>query len=223
MYRTDLKVGQLSELARTSYEQPSRQLTVRRGKRTETKVLDAETATALEDWIAERRRIGIDTPPMFCSLLNKETRGGTLTTHNIRQILKIRKKRARLDRRVNPEAVRKSGRLYVGVPGSISAFELHPAIAQAAARLITDGHYDSAVQKGAIALLGVLREWSGLRKLDGDDLVGAALGGNNPPIVLADLSTREGRNSRPGGRRLRAVVWPRSATPLPTVKSSTRA
>jgi uncharacterized protein (TIGR02391 family) len=199
MYRASLKVGQISALLRTGYKQPSRQLTVPRGKRPpEVMALDAETAAALDHWIEERRRLSIRSAPMFCPLLHEETRGRQLRTSNIRHILHGRVARAGLDRRVNPEAVRQSGLKYLGEPGSISAYEFHPDIARAAAQLVADGHYDSAVRAGAIALRDVLRDRSGLHHLDGLDLASSALGGDEPPIVLADMETREGRNEQLG-------------------------
>lgn len=82
-------------------------------------------------------------------------------------------------------------------PTSLDASELHHAVASRAEQLIGDGHFDSAVREGAIALAELLRERSGF-SLDGADLAGAALAGKEPKIVLADLSTREGRGEQDG-------------------------
>lgn len=82
-------------------------------------------------------------------------------------------------------------------PTALDVSELHPTIAARAKELIRGSHYDSTVREGAIALGELLRERSGL-SLDGADLAGATLGGKEPKIVLADLSTREGRGEQDG-------------------------
>ena len=76
--------------------------------------------------------------------------------------------------------------------------ELHPTIAKAAAGLLAAEAYDSAVREAALAFRDLLREHSGRHDLDGVDLAGAALGGSQPPIVLADLQTPDGRNEQKG-------------------------
>lgn len=75
--------------------------------------------------------------------------------------------------------------------------ELHPAIAKAAELLAAEA-YDSAVREAALAFRDLLREHSGRHDLDGIDLAGAALGGPQPPIVLADLQTPDGRSEQKG-------------------------
>lgn len=85
---------------------------------------------------------------------------------------------------------------------SLSVDELYGPIAQAAGELMAVGHFDSAVRAAALAFRDLLRERSGRHDLDGVDLAGAALGGKNPPIGVADLSAPEGRNEQDGWRML---------------------
>lgn len=85
-------------------------------------------------------------------------------------------------------------------PG-VTVEELHPRVSTVSARLLEGRHFDQAVHAGALALRDVLREASGL-SLDGTDLAGAALGGDTPPIVVADLTTAAGRGEQAGMRML---------------------
>jgi uncharacterized protein (TIGR02391 family) len=78
---------------------------------------------------------------------------------------------------------------------------LHPAIGGRAAELLADGHPDEAVRVGTLGLRDLLRELTGLT-LDGRHLVGAALGGDNPRIRLADVSTRDGKSEQDGWHKL---------------------
>jgi uncharacterized protein (TIGR02391 family) len=77
----------------------------------------------------------------------------------------------------------------------------HPALGTRVSDLLNDGHTDEAVRAGVLGLRDLLRQLSGL-PLDGQDLAGAALGGSNPCITLADLSTREGKSEQNGWRKL---------------------
>jgi uncharacterized protein (TIGR02391 family) len=199
MYRAGLKAGQVSALERTGYDPATRQLVLppdRKGNRASV-LLDPESATALDEWIAERRRLDIRSSWLFCAIL-RETRGNQLKTNRMRHILEARGKRAGIDRRVRPEGIRQSGQTYRAPAGALSASELHPRIAEAASQLLTDGHYDSAVREGALALRDVLRARSGLGRLDGVPLAQAALGGESPPIVVADIETRDGKAEQAG-------------------------
>ncbi len=85
---------------------------------------------------------------------------------------------------------------------SLSVDELYGPIARAAGELMAAEHFDSAVRAAVLAFRDLLREQSGRYDLDGVELAGAALGGKNPPIVVADLSTPEGRNEQDGWRMM---------------------
>lgn len=92
---------------------------------------------------------------------------------------------------------------------SLAIGELHPLVHGAIEQLFADSHYRQGVLDAALALRDLVRKRSGLATHDGDVLFGKALGGKEPPLVVADLSTETGRNIQRGTLLLAQGVWAR--------------
>lgn len=79
---------------------------------------------------------------------------------------------------------------------------LHPIIREACEVSLLGEDYASAVMRAAGALQDVVRNRSRLRDLDGEELMGAALGskpgGQRRRVRVADLKTQTGRNIQKG-------------------------
>jgi uncharacterized protein (TIGR02391 family) len=75
---------------------------------------------------------------------------------------------------------------------------LHPGIRDACEKLFANEHYRQGVFDATLALRDLVREKSGLGDSDDSTLMGKALGGEHPKIVVADLSTETGRNIQRG-------------------------
>jgi len=67
--------------------------------------VDAGVLPYLDAWLETRRRLGIRSPVLFCTIA-APTRGGTLDTSYLRQLLPRLARRAGLKRRVHPHALR---------------------------------------------------------------------------------------------------------------------
>lgn len=80
---------------------------------------------------------------------------------------------------------------------------LNPVIAKECGPLLANGHYRAGVERATAVFQQQLRERTGLTT-DGARLVHAALSPNNPPIVVADLDTRAGKDFQEGIHRLAA-------------------
>jgi len=98
-------------------------------------------------------------------------------------------------------SVSQAGRRKESSPHVFVGDLFEPAIAERATKLLADGHYDEAVRAGALALRDVLRTATGLT-LDGHSLVGAAFGGQDPVLRLADTSIQTGRREQEGWHKL---------------------
>lgn len=75
--------------------------------------------------------------------------------------------------------------------------EPHPRVRQASSLLFAQGHLAQGVLEAIKVMRDILRERSQL-DLDGEKLVSAALGPNNPRIVVADLETKTGKSRQRG-------------------------
>lgn len=78
---------------------------------------------------------------------------------------------------------------------------LHPLVAEAAGKLWNDGHRREAIGRAAVAVLDAVRTQSGLQS-DGHDLMARAFRPEDPPIVVADLRTENGRNLQSGTHKI---------------------
>jgi uncharacterized protein (TIGR02391 family) len=73
----------------------------------------------------------------------------------------------------------------------------HPRVRQASSLLFAQGHLAQGVLEAIKVMRDILRERSQL-DLDGEKLVSAALGPNNPRIAVADLETETGKSRQRG-------------------------
>ncbi len=80
--------------------------------------------------------------------------------------------------------------------------DLHPIIRDACASRFASRHYADGVQQAAIALRDLVRQRSGLRLLDGVDLMSQALSPNEPILVVADLKGKTGQSVQLGTMQL---------------------
>jgi uncharacterized protein (TIGR02391 family) len=94
-------------------------------------------------------------------------------------------------------------------PGS-----LHPLVSAAVEPLFAIEHYAEGVEKAVRALRDLVRVKSGFSSDDGDALMGKALGGKDPPIIVADLSTDTGKNMQRGTLQLAQGIVARLRNPL---------
>jgi uncharacterized protein (TIGR02391 family) len=97
---------------------------------------------------------------------------------------------------------------------TLSVDSLHPRVRDAVEPLFAIRHDAQGVEKAVRVLRDVVREKSGLAKDDGDTLMGKALGGKSPPIVVADLSTKTGENIQRGTLYLAQGIVARMRNPL---------
>lgn len=158
-----------------------------------------------EDWMFNG---GSSPPGSWERSINESTRY-IVNVHTVEDYLRVEGEcifpqapQARL-----PDTAQDVGRPDTPVSG------LHPAIAQSTSKLLQGGHNDAAVRAGILGLRDLLREASGLG-LDGTALAGAALGGPNPPVRLADVSTREGKAEQEGWRQLTEGCFAALRNPL---------
>jgi uncharacterized protein (TIGR02391 family) len=111
-----------------------------------------------------------------------------------------------------PEPVgRPSGR---GKGVSLEVANLHPLVRAACMTLFEGSHYSEGVLAAAKAMCRVARAKSGLRESDDNTLIGKALGGKEPLIAVADISTPTGRNVQRGTMLLAQGVLARLRNPL---------
>jgi uncharacterized protein (TIGR02391 family) len=96
----------------------------------------------------------------------------------------------------------------------LSVDSLHPLVRDAVRPLFAIEHYAQGVEKAVRVLRDVVREKSGLSTDDGDTLMGKALGGKTPPIVVADLETKTGENVQRGTLYLAQGIVARLRNPL---------
>jgi uncharacterized protein (TIGR02391 family) len=78
------------------------------------------------------------------------------------------------------------------------SLQLHPRIRDASESLFKDGHLAEAIFSAYKALANYVKEKSGLRELDGTDLMAAAFNENNPVIRLNELRTETDRTEQYG-------------------------
>jgi uncharacterized protein (TIGR02391 family) len=96
----------------------------------------------------------------------------------------------------------------------LSVDSLHPLVRDAVRPLFAIEHYAQGVEKAVRVLRDAVREKSGLSTDDGDTLMGKALGGKTPPIVVADLETKTGENVQRGTLYLAQGIVARLRNPL---------
>jgi uncharacterized protein (TIGR02391 family) len=103
-----------------------------------------------------------------------------------------------------PQQVRVVGGVAADADPAISLTldGLHPLVRDACAQLFAGKHLRQGVLEAVLVLRDLVRERSGLTDSDDSKLMGKALGGNNPKIVIADLSTETGRNIQRGTSHL---------------------
>jgi uncharacterized protein (TIGR02391 family) len=97
---------------------------------------------------------------------------------------------------------------------SLSVDSLHPLVCDAVRPLFAIKHYAEGVEKAVRVLRDVVRDKSGFTKDDGDILMGKALGGKTPPIVVADLAGETGKNIQRGTMLLAQGIVARMRNPL---------
>ncbi len=96
----------------------------------------------------------------------------------------------------------------------ITLDSLHPFVRDACARRFAIGHYRDGVLKAVLALRNLVREKSGLSEPDDHALMGKAFRGNDPLIVVADLTTESGKNIQRGTMYLAQGIVARVRNPL---------
>jgi uncharacterized protein (TIGR02391 family) len=91
---------------------------------------------------------------------------------------------------------------------------LHPLVRDACQPLFGTAHYREGVLKATLALRDLVRAMSGLTEPDDSTLMGKALGGKNPRIVVADLTSETGQNIQRGTVHLAQGIIARLRNPL---------
>lgn len=76
--------------------------------------------------------------------------------------------------------------------------DLHPTIREACESRFFSQHYGDGVHQAAIAFRDLVREASGLKALDGPDLMSQAFSPKTPAIVVGDLATKTGQSIQLG-------------------------
>jgi uncharacterized protein (TIGR02391 family) len=80
--------------------------------------------------------------------------------------------------------------------------DLHPIIREACTSRFLSKHYADGVQRAATALRDYVRKRSGLRNLDGVDLMSQAFSAKDPVLVVANLDSRTGQSVQLGTMQL---------------------
>jgi len=80
--------------------------------------------------------------------------------------------------------------------------QLHPIIKEASEKLFKNEHYAEAIFEAYKALINYVKERSGMKELDGQDLMNKVFKKEQPIIQLNELSTREEINEQEGYRYL---------------------
>jgi hypothetical protein len=115
MYRSDLKLFQVVRLLRSDWNPETGILKIPPGKAIPGRAVrvDSRGRELLEDWIEFRRHLANVrvTTPLFCQIQSPAT-GRDVAPSAWRKSLEIRTRKAGIEKRVNPEALRESGRLH---------------------------------------------------------------------------------------------------------------
>jgi integrase len=109
MYRAEVKVGQLVDLAVKHYDEPAGALKVPilQGREERRVRLDPSTRRILDEWMEARAELKLrGTAPLFCTI--EQVRGGRIRPAYIRTMLTNRAVAVGIQRRVTPEGLRKS-------------------------------------------------------------------------------------------------------------------
>lgn len=85
---------------------------------------------------------------------------------------------------------------------TLDVASLHPLVKTACAELFAGAHYRQGVLDAALALRDLVREKSGLSETNDRTLMGKALAGKNPRIVVSDAPGDQGVNMREGTAQL---------------------
>lgn len=96
----------------------------------------------------------------------------------------------------------------------LAVSDLHPEVSKACGALFAGRHYSAGVLAAAKAMCRIARTKSGLPEPDDSTLIGKALGGKEPLVVVEDLSTETGRNIQRGTLLLAQSVLARLRNPL---------
>jgi uncharacterized protein (TIGR02391 family) len=91
---------------------------------------------------------------------------------------------------------------------------LHPLVRDACAPRFAIGHYREGILKAVHALRKAVRDKSGLSDSDDSTLMGKALGGKDPHLRVADLSTETGQSIQRGTAHLAQGIVARVRNPL---------
>jgi integrase/recombinase XerD len=103
-WRCGLRASELTALLVKDVDLDEGRLTVQNGKGNKRRVvgLDSGTAALLERWLLARRKLAIGrNAPLFCTL-----QGGRVDTSYLRHLFKRLARRAEIERRVHPHALR---------------------------------------------------------------------------------------------------------------------
>ena len=84
------------------------------------------------------------------------------------------------------------------VTRAFGELDIHPLIADAAGRLVEDGHYANAVEDACKALEALVQKRSGIADKSGTQLMQGVFGGATPVLKVADLGTQTGRDEQQG-------------------------
>ncbi len=104
LWRCGLRAGEVVALAVKDIDLDEGRLTVQRGKGGRRRVvgLDSGTSALIERWLTKRRALGLPAPaPLFSTLS-----GGQLDTSYLRHLLPRLARKAAIERRVHPHALR---------------------------------------------------------------------------------------------------------------------
>lgn len=103
-WRCGLRASELTALQVKDVDLDEGRLTVQSGKGGKRRVvgLDSGTAAMIERWLVARRKLRVSrNAPLFCTL-----RGGAIDTSYLRHLVKRLSRRAGIERRVHPHALR---------------------------------------------------------------------------------------------------------------------
>jgi|SRR5579872_808432 len=78
---------------------------------------------------------------------------------------------------------------------------LHPSIIEHAYDRMKHRHFNDAVLRSIMAVMSLLRKRTGLR-VDGAKLINQTFGGDSPLLVLADMTTEDGKNEQSGFHKM---------------------
>ncbi len=75
---------------------------------------------------------------------------------------------------------------------------LHPKVIATSLHHYEDGNYRNAVLDAIVGVFDLIRDKTGLRGIDGEDLIGKVFSVKNPMLIIADIGDESGKNEHAG-------------------------